>query len=354
MVKKIHIQNFKSIVDLELELGNLNVFIGENGAGKTNILEAILFGGNLNHENIAFRGLRVNENIYIKSLFNTEKTKEIKCSFINEKKQRIDFLEKYSRFIQKGYDEHNKEIFMIENPNFLTFSSGKHLSDAISITSYLQAFVLYAPENYFLRRFEEEGQIRPLGVRGEGLFKHLVDIYKQRPELLTKISENLRLISWFKDFEIPNDLMFTERRINIKDKYLEELDFFDQKSANEGFLYLLFYFTLFISPFTPPFFAIDNIDNALNPKLCAELIKRLAVLAKENNKQVLLTTHNPAVLDGLDLDDENQKLFTVYRNQEGHTKVKNIKPLKKVEGVEPVRLSEAFIRGYLGGLPKNF
>jgi AAA15 family ATPase/GTPase len=334
MIKKIHIQNFKSIVDLELELGNLNVFIGENGAGKTNILEGITFSGGafknrFSEEYLIVRGIRGGELDMLKSLF---------------KKDNNSITFRYS-------DKKNKTIELV-------FLCGQFYGWTIIGNLYfeqdLDTFLTYAPENYFLRRFEEEGQIRPLGIRGEGLFKHLVDIYKHKPELLTKISENLRLISWFKDFEIPKDLMFTERRINIKDKYLAELDFFDQKSANEGFLYLLFYFTLFISPFTPPFFAIDNIDNALNPKLCAELIRRLAVLAKENNKQVLLTTHNPAVLDGLDLEDENQKLFTVYRNQEGHTKVKNIKPLKKVEGVEPVRLSEAFIRGYLGGLPKNF
>ncbi|MGB1206042.1 MAG: AAA family ATPase [Chitinophagales bacterium] len=218
----------------------------------------------------------------------------------------------------------------------------------------LESFLNYAPENYFLRRFEEEGQIRPLGIRGEGLFKHIVEIYKKQPELLEKIGEKLRLIGWFQGFEVPKDLMFTERRINIKDKYLQELDFFDQRSANEGFLFLLFYFTLFISPFTPKFFAIDNIDNALNPKLCAELTKQLAILAKENDKQAILTTHNPAILDGLDLTDDSQRLFTIYRNADGHTVAKRIKAPKKVKGVEPIRLSEAYIRGYLGGLPQNF
>jgi len=41
MIEKIRIQNYKSVVDLTLELGKTNVFIGENGCGKTNILEAM-------------------------------------------------------------------------------------------------------------------------------------------------------------------------------------------------------------------------------------------------------------------------------------------------------------------------
>ena len=149
--------------------------------------------------------------------------------------------------------------------------------------------------------------------------------------------------------------MFTERRIKIKDRNLEEgLQYFDQRSANEGFLYLLFYLTLFISDETPKFFAIDNIDNAMNPKLGSELIKVLAKLSKEHGKQSILTTHNPSVLDGLDLTDDDQRLFVVSRNADGHTKVRRILHKEVPNGVEAVRLSEAFIRGYIGGLPKNF
>jgi AAA15 family ATPase/GTPase len=35
------VQNFKSILSNTVELGQLNVFIGENGSGKSNLLEAL-------------------------------------------------------------------------------------------------------------------------------------------------------------------------------------------------------------------------------------------------------------------------------------------------------------------------
>ena len=41
MFEKFTIKNFKSITELELDLGQVNVIIGANGAGKSNILEAI-------------------------------------------------------------------------------------------------------------------------------------------------------------------------------------------------------------------------------------------------------------------------------------------------------------------------
>ena len=64
MLRKIRIQNYKSILDDTLELGRLNVFIGENGCGKTNILEALAMtsgalGGDLSADGLFNRGIRL-------------------------------------------------------------------------------------------------------------------------------------------------------------------------------------------------------------------------------------------------------------------------------------------------------
>ena len=61
MIRRITIENFKSID--RLELGRVNVFISENGCGKSNILEAIGFGAaaaanKLDHEFLVSRGIR--------------------------------------------------------------------------------------------------------------------------------------------------------------------------------------------------------------------------------------------------------------------------------------------------------
>lgn len=136
---------------------------------------------------------------------------------------------------------------------------------------------------------------------------------------------------------------------------LEQADgkqFFDHRSANEGFFFLLFCFALFSTGLTPKFFAVDNIDASLNPKLCEKLTSELVPLSKENDRQVILTTHNPAVLDGLNLDDDEQRLFVISRDVDGATQVRRIS--KPRDTGEPVRLSELFLRGALGGLPKGF
>ena len=100
--------------------------------------------------------------------------------------------------------------------------------------------------------------------------------------------------------------------------------------------------------------AIDNIDTALNPKLCTKLIEVLCQLAVKHNKQVLVTAHNPAILDGLNLNDDSQRLFAVSRNKMGFTGVTRIEKKEPIEGRQSVKMSEQFLRGYIGGLPKNF
>jgi AAA15 family ATPase/GTPase len=415
MITNIHIENFKSIQSLDLELGRLNIFIGANGSGKSNILEAIAMGSaamedKLDDEFLVNRGVRVTDGSYMISGFSKKsrnlpinlfftnnnlswkhslmppskilKSWTIKGEIINSQ---IDIskdiearLNSVIPLLKEGalVDDLEKKGKNLDNESKKWLKVWEFLAQATADTDFADNyfkhqfekyiisekggkkflnFLIYAPENHFLRRFEEEAAIKPLGIKGEGLFKLITIIAQEYPEQFAEIKQHLKLIDWFEDFEIPTDLKFTERRIKIKDQYLaDDLQYFDQRSANEGFLYLLFYLTLFVSDLTPHFFAIDNIDNSLNPKLGSELVKVLAQLAKKHNKQALLTTHNPVILDGLDLTDDDQRLFVVYRNADGHTKVRRVPPLKQVNGVAQVRLSEAFIRGYIGGLPDNF
>src|SRR5665811_863585 len=63
MITKITVRSFKSIEKAEIELGNLNVFVGANGSGKSNVLEAIgvlsaAADGRVNDQTLLQRGVR--------------------------------------------------------------------------------------------------------------------------------------------------------------------------------------------------------------------------------------------------------------------------------------------------------
>lgn len=400
MIEEVEIRNFKSITNLTLSLGRINVLIGANGSGKSNILEALAFGSaaandKLDNEFMASRGIRVSDNPrYMRAAFDKQTVdNEIELSFKGDSGTRHSYtLQKdnerpYSSWIKKEHiaDLQAREVLASTNQDVFKkvisrlfdhldheqlFQNSVNMEPdnveletvvreqfrvMISGPEDLRQFLVYAPENSTLRTFEQEGQIQPLGIRGEGLFKLLRVMSAQDKSGLEEIRKRLLCLDWFADFEVGSDLFSSERSLRIHDRYLETtLSFFDQKSANEGFLFLLFYFTLFISKETPSFFAIDNIDTSLNPKLCSQLMMELAKLAEEKSKQVVFTTHNPAILDGLDLTDDQQRLFVVSRNRSGHTRVKRVAVPQVTSEQPPTRLSEAFLRGYLGGLPDNF
>ncbi|NMF57360.1 AAA family ATPase [Pseudanabaena yagii] len=412
MFTEVQIENYKSIQSLKIGLGRVNVFIGENGCGKSNILEAIALAGaaaadKLDNEFLYSRGIRVTEPEFMRSAFDKENTtKEITINFketdkVNDEEIALNFMinhdnQPYSKWKKFDLFEHKNEM-----EDVFRKQKGENLSDFIArrtqelLTEHyndlrktfenippellfdeiakgfktailfqvsqdlqknsfdLMSFIIYSPENSLLRNFIEEGQVQPLGTKGEGLLK-LLRVLSDSPDKIKEIKQRLELIDWFDDFKMSVDSEL-ERNVQIKDRYLDkELPYFNQRSSNEGFLFLMFYFALFVSDDTPKFFAIDNIENALNPKLCTRLIQELVELAKKYDKQVIFTTHNPAVLDGLDLTDDEQRLFVIYRNMDGHTKARQIAPLEPLEDDEIVPLSEAFINGYIGGLPKNF
>ncbi len=374
MIQNVQIENYKSVQELNLDLGRVTILIGENGSGKSNILEAIALSSaaandKLDNEFLVSRGIRVTDPRFMRAAFDKENvSQEIKISLSEYDDMFFDCLlqndnNPYSKWTRKGpipFSRGGLEKFIAENPGEFENDSRqqfyKRRHDKTFEKFHLYEFLIYSPENSALRIFEKEGQIQPLGINGEGLFKLLkVLSLDENKEKLAEIKERLQLIEWFKDFQIPVGLLEGESRLQIKDKFLDsDLAYFDQKSSNEGFLFLLFYFALFVSQDTPNFFAIDNIDASLNPKLCSRLITELVDLAKKYDKQVIFTTHNPAVLDGLNLDDDNQRLLVIYRNKLGHTRTKRVFKPETLAGQTPVKLSEAFLRGYIGGLPKNF
>lgn len=404
MIKSISINNFKSIVDLKLPLGQFNVLIGENGCGKSNILESIAFStaalsNKLEREYFANRGIRYADSTSILSAFSDSKRINIEIDFdhivkkfslyfdsndksgiwkIEEDKER--YLQTFKEYIGYDFDSYknlidqyvnslklikkdmshsakdeitkklNQIILEIEKNNEI-INKGAKVSKEIS--DHL-SFLIFSIEESVLRKFDAENAIHPLGRNGEGLFAYLKEISQKEDgiNLIKEIKENLFVLDWFDDLEIPNDQLSNEFSLRLKDRYVEDtIRYFDQRSTNEGFLYLLFYLTLFISSETPAFFAIDNIESSFNPKLCREITKRLISLAKKHNKQVIVTTHSPAVLDGLNIANDDERLFVVRRSIDGYTKVNRVE--YKTQEIN-LPLSEAWLKGYLGGLPENF
>ena len=104
--------------------------------------------------------------------------------------------------------------------------------------------------------------------------------------------------------------------------------------SSEGTLFLLFVAILLSHDDSPRIFALDNVDNALNPRMTKSLLEATIETTKMSSsaqlgcgpRQVFLTSHNPTSLDAFDLFDDDERVFVVERNQEGHTTVTRLKP----------------------------
>jgi hypothetical protein len=108
-------------------------------------------------------------------------------------------------------------------------------------------------------------------------------------------------------------------------------------------------------PKAPKCLAVDNVDQALNPRMAQKLMSALCSWSTRLNggRQWLLTAHNPAILDGLSLSDPEIRLFTVDRDSNGHTVVKRIDLAKAIKARpnEEWTLSRMWMNGLLGGVP---
>ncbi|MFN9469550.1 MAG: AAA family ATPase, partial [Pseudanabaena sp.] len=131
MFTEVQIENYKSIQNLKINLGRVNVFIGENGCGKTNILEAIALAGaatgnKLDNEFLAPRGIRVTEPEFMRSAFEKENTtKYIEINLKGIDKTLLNFVLQNEN---KPYSNWTKINTFYENGKTLNISNKQTLT----------------------------------------------------------------------------------------------------------------------------------------------------------------------------------------------------------------------------------
>ncbi len=192
-IRSFHVENFKSLASLDLELGRVNVLIGENGCGKSNILEAIAFTSaglnkKLDHEYLASRGIRATDAQFMFSAFERSQPSGIKASvgvtsgnverfFLSTSPDQTDSRwvslqepteEKDARFAQLVRETKTTRPDQLERSEFEAFLERVAALRLEGLDS-LADFLIYSPENSALRTFQaselSSGREGDLGVR---------------------------------------------------------------------------------------------------------------------------------------------------------------------------------------------
>lgn len=354
MIGKIDIKNFKSIAQASMKLGRVNVFIGANGSGKSNILEAVgmaaaIRNGEVTLDSLMQRGVRIaRPELMINSFYNQLSSRLIRISFyegetmVNYDIQRLKDSDIYAPWLVGGVSIHEKE----ENLKILQET--------------IFRYAIYSPDIDALRGLTSGVSLYPLGLHGEGLDVLLGQLPKEEIGVIKDIVK--QFVSWVDDmaFDFEGVYKFQGYKLGrsksdlyFRDSFMQKKNnLFSAENANEGVLVLLFYLALLVSKSTPKFFAIDNIDTGLNPRLCRYLMKVISKLAVQYDKQLLVTTHNPAILDGITLNGDGSHLFVVERSDEGSTRINELKSKPATE--RRMKLSEMWMNGLIGGIPEEF
>ena len=394
MIDRLEIRNFKSIAGTELEFGRVNLFIGVNGAGKSNLLEAIgvfsaCVGRGIDTNILSSKGVRLSAPQIFKSSF---KNRAIPSAIhLNGSIAGIDYsaslrakanssqLEFASESLvenghgvfsrgprgariypdlDRGDDGKMRPISVEPEPHrSLWDTHGSLLAiDTVSRAALrtVSEYVIYAPQTAVMRGLSTDNRgIKPLGLTGGRLPQAFREILKQRLDSDgNAIDDIFKIIwspGWAKEVRIePPDLDVTPDVLSASKEVVYILDRFmtskrnalSAYDASEGTLYLLFIATILAHAESPPIFALDNVDGTLNPAMVRKLVEHIVAVVRgelgdEDNlrtgqRQVFLTSHNPTALDAIDLFESDQRLFVVSRNDKGHTVFERIKPSSKM------------------------
>jgi energy-coupling factor transporter ATP-binding protein EcfA2 len=394
MITKITIELFKSIEKAEIELGNLNVFVGANGSGKSNLLEAVgvlsaAADGKVNDQTLLQHGVRPGVPKLYKSAFPSSGGRpDPNIYFSGSSEQAHYAVRLYNPMADPSpawtfkaeVFERGREKLVERLPHSQKYPNTeigfaalkavelKEGDPALALLRLLQNYVIYSPTTPVLRGIAPETQPRqPLGLSGGRLPEAVGELLAfHREDKFAKgvCNEALHLIGWAKTYASGSSSSLplspaassSPRVIKFTDRYMmPDRNVLSGYDASEGALYVLFMAVIAAHPKAPSFCAVDNADHGLNPGLATALTKRFAewILASKDDRQVLMTSHNPAVLDGLPLQDERVRLFTVDRDNKGKTIVSRVVVTKKLLQMADKgwTLSRLWTNKLIGGMP---
>lgn len=356
MLKKLILENWKSFRYAELPLDPLTVLIGTNASGKSNLLEALEFLKRIaNGENIEtalvgdknLPSIRGGVELAARKGVNEFTLKVL----VSDKNQPIDYL--YTLKIQtlpdceilKEYiktediDSMNLKKFTITKNKSATKSSLNDMGDSFLLSDLYESNILYKTnengnliigkqvKDIFLPKKKEVQKIILSNLENIQIFNPIPSTmrdYSRLSENLESDASNiagvLAALADNKKTEIENTLSEYLKKLpegDIKKVWSEpvgrlktdamlycqeewkpgEITEIDARSMSDGTLRFLAILTALLTRPEGSQIVIEEIDNGLHPSRAALLVKILKEIGSKRNIDVLLTTHNPALLD---------------------------------------------------------
>jgi len=394
VIKKLELENWKSFETAELHIDPLTILIGTNAAGKSNILDAFRFlqriaSGLSIQESIegttSIEQLRGGSNWIIKkpsSRFGIKLTFEYMgedyCFSISIKSESSGFqvteesLQTVERKYQKKiYWVNNTDDFAI-NVHYTTEKQGRksflgkatipvfRQLEAIaglqpdsasvieSLSHILSSLFILDPVPSEMRGYSQFSKaLRPDASNIAGVLAAISDTKKERvEETITEYvkslpEKDLKRIYTITVGEFKKDAMLMCEE-GWEDAHTDKVD---AGGMSDGTLrYLAIVAALLTRP-ENSLFIIEEVDNGLHPSRAVNLLEMLKALGTNRNIDVLITTHNPAILDAAG-HKMIPFIFAVHRDMKNGSSF--VTPLDSLDVLPKLMAS-----GSLGNLSKD-
>lgn len=358
---KLHIKGYKSIRDQELEFGALNVFIGGNGAGKSNLIGVFrllnqienkqlqIYTGTAGGANTLLHfGRKKTQRLFLEAEFHDKNAANIyECILIPTDTDRFVFkaeatyfwkLDKYERPMGKDLWSGHEESRISETKNPV----------AHYVRKYLNSFRIYhfhdtSPEAA-VKQTNDLRENRSLDHDAGNLAAFLYRLQRMEPDHFANIEDAIRQVApFFGHFKLEPEVLNPEKiRLEWEEKNSDTV--FGPAALSDGTLRFICLATLLLQPQLPSLVLIDEPELGLHPAAIQVLAGLL--LSAATRTQLIVATQSVTLINQL----EPEQVWVVDR-EEGQSVFRPLKSTDMSSWLDDYSLGELWEKNILGGRP---
>jgi predicted ATPase len=365
MLQHLTLRGFKSIKEMDIELRALNILIGANGAGKSNLvsffkmLNEIMAGRLQEYIGISGRsqsflhfGAKRTKQIEAQLEFNVENgidTYEFSLSyaagdtliFVNETLQFLQNGRPSPRVDLLGVGHQETKITEASEEGKLTARTLKYLLNRCRVYHFHDTSSTSA-----LRQSCYIGDNRWLMPDGGNLAALLLRFREENDLVYQRIVRDIRLIApFFDDFDIQPD---SARRVILNWRAKGSDHVFGPHQFSDGTLRAICLATLLLQPDAelPELIVVDEPELGLHPYALTVVASMINKVASRGNTQILISTQSSSLLDKFEPED----VIVVNRVDE-ESQFKRLTNIEYESWLEDYSLGEIWERNIIGGGP---
>jgi predicted ATPase len=356
-LNNIHVKGYKSIFDQSVALSDMNVLIGQNGAGKTNFISLFRFLRNviekrlrnfslkIGAENLLYYGSKATEEIFIELNFDPN-FYEITLQPANDDSLFIS-LERcgYRGF---GYEKpYLKAVGEDEKESLLSLKAKTNDVEE-HVYNVLKNWRVYhfhdTSESAGVKKYSSIADNKFLFEDASNLAPFLYVLKETQQKYYERIVKTIQLvIPFFDDFVLqPNPLNKENIRLEWVDNYSDKT--FTANELSDGSLRFICMATLLLQEQLPKVILLDEPELGLHPSAITILSGLLKKASKRS--QVIVSTQSVSLVNEFDAED-----IIVVEKKEDESTFRRLDP-EKLEGwLSEYSLGELWDKNVIGGKP---